>query len=100
MIFAIAARIVVLVAGLIYTGLVLTGYATEGPHYQPRLSVWDPIGSALRLLIWSGVRILHIFLTLLRLILDQLFAASGEVAAWTVERSSPDIQRKLRQRFL
>jgi hypothetical protein len=100
MVLAITAKLIVTFAVLTYVGLVLTGYATEGSHYQPRLDICAPCGSALRLLIWIGVSILHLLLTFVNSVLNQLFAASGDLAAWTVAKSSPEIERKLRQRFL
>src|ERR1039458_6745885 len=47
-------------AGAIYTGLVLTSYRINGPHYRPHFSVYAPAVSAERLLVWLGVKTLAV----------------------------------------
>jgi hypothetical protein len=93
-------KLFVVFAILVYAGVVLTEYAIDREYYQPRLDIWHPVGSALQMFLWAGVKILHLFLVLGRLLLDQLFAASADVATWTVERCAPELQRKVHERFL
>ncbi|HLI33907.1 MAG TPA: hypothetical protein VKW70_02590 [Terriglobia bacterium] len=95
-----AMKLLVVILGLIYAGLVFTGYITEGPHYQPRLHWTEPARSGERLLVWTGIKILHAFLRLFRSACNQLFTASAEVGLWVVDKSGRDIQRKVHSRFL
>ncbi len=95
-----AMKLLVAILGLFYAGLVFTGYVTEGPHYQPRLRWTEPARSGERLLVWTGIKILDAILRLVRSTCNQLFAASAEVGFWVVDKSGPDIQRKIHSRFL
>lgn len=95
-----ALKLLVGMLALLYAALVLTGYATEGPHYQPRLQLAEPFRSGQRLLVWTGIKLMDVSLRLFRFFFNQLFAASAEVGFWVVDRSGPKAQRKVRSRFL
>ncbi|HTV56865.1 MAG TPA: hypothetical protein VMI06_18375 [Terriglobia bacterium] len=85
---------------LLYTGLVLTAYATEGLRYQPRFRWTEPARSGERLLVWTGVKLLDGFLRLTRSMFNQLFLASAEIGLWLTDRSGNEVRRKVRSRFL
>lgn len=93
-------KLLVGLLGLLYAALVLTSYVTEGPHYQPRLRLAEPLRSGERLLVWTGIKVMEGLLKLFRSIFDQLFAASAEVGFWVVDKSGPKAQRKVRSKFL
>ncbi|MGH9437549.1 MAG: hypothetical protein ACRD22_06540 [Terriglobia bacterium] len=93
-------KLFVLVAGVFYAALVVAGYATEGPHYQARFHFAEPARSGERLLLWTGIKILEAAISLLRLVFNQLFIASGELALWAINKSSPRVQREVHSRFL
>ncbi len=95
-----AFKIVLGLTALIYAALVVSTYEIEGPDYHPRFQFTRPAQSSERLLIWTGVKILHTTLKMSRSILNQFYAASAEVGDWVVEKSSPSVQRKVRSKFL
>lgn len=100
MIFLTTLKLLTAVIALVYAGLVLTAYQIEGPHYQPRLELFKPARSGERLLVWTGVKLLDVMVRLGGSVFNQLFAASADVGAWVVEKSGPEVQRKVRARFL
>ncbi len=100
MIFLASLKLLVALIALVYAGLVLTAYQIEGPHYQPRLELLKPARSGERLLVWTGVKLLDAALRMGRSLLNQLFLASADVGAWVVDKSSPEVQRRVRSRFL
>ncbi len=93
-------KLFVPVAGLFYAAVVVAGYVTVGPHYQARFHFAEPARSSERLLVWTGIKILGIIITVLRLMANQLFTASAELALWAVNKSSPKVQREVHSRFL
>lgn len=95
-----AAKLLVMVLALIYGGLVIAGYITEGPHYQPRFHLDEPARSGERLLLWTGIKVLDAVLRFLRSLMNQLFTASAEVGFWLIDKSGPKLQRKVRNRFI
>lgn len=95
-----AVKLLVVLAGLIYAGLVITAYEMEGPHYRPRIQFAKPARSGERLLVWSGVKLLDALIRFSKSVFNELVMASGDVGDWVVERSSPSVQRKVRSRFL
>lgn len=97
---SLALRLLVVTAGLVYAGLVLTGYVTEGPHYQPRLRLAEPARSGERLLVWWGIKLVDFTLRFMRWILEILYDASAEVGRWAVKKSNPETQNRIRTRFL
>jgi hypothetical protein len=95
-----AVKVLVALLALIYAGLVLTGYASEGPGYQPHLSWTEPGRSSERLLIWTGIKILEALRRVTRSMFNQLFMASADIGLWFVDKSSSEVRRKVRSRFL
>jgi hypothetical protein len=93
-------KLLVALLGLLYFGLVLTAYATEGLHYKPRLRWTEPARSGERLLVWTGVKLLEAFLSLTRSMFNQLFEASAEIGLWVTDRSGTEVRRKVRSKFL
>jgi hypothetical protein len=93
-------KAMVAMLALIYLGLVFMGYASEGRYYQPRFHWSEPARSGERLLVWTGIRVFDVFLRIGRSMLDQLFTASAEVGLWVIDRSSAEVQRKVRSKFL
>jgi hypothetical protein len=93
-------KVLIALLALIYAGLVLTGYTSEGPRYQPRLSWAEPGRSSERLLIWTGIKVLDGLLRILRSMLNQLFMASADIGLWFVDKSTSEVQRKVRSKFL
>jgi hypothetical protein len=93
-------KVLIAMGILLYAGLVLMAYATEGTHYRPRLRWTEPARSGQRLLVWTGVKLLDVFLRLMRSIFNQLFQASAEIGIWLTDRSGTEVRRKVRSRFL
>ena len=93
-------KLLIVGLGLLYAGLVLMSYKTEGRHYQPRLRLAEPARSGERLLVWGGVKALDASVRASRAVLDTLYDASAEVGGWVISMSSPETQNKVRSRFL
>jgi hypothetical protein len=87
-------------AALLYIGLVILGYATEGPHYQVKFDLADPIRSMERLLVGIGVRVLAATLHVAGVIFDPLFEASAEIGEWFTKLGSAETQARYRSRFI
>ncbi|MGH9469672.1 MAG: hypothetical protein ACRD1N_04930 [Terriglobia bacterium] len=95
-----AVKLLVVLLGLAYGGLVLAGYMAEGARYQPKFHLDEPARSGERLLVWTGIKVLDAVLRVMRSMLNQLFMASAEVGFWFIDKSGPRIQRKVRSRFI
>ncbi|MGH9446545.1 MAG: hypothetical protein ACRD3O_12570 [Terriglobia bacterium] len=95
-----AVKVLIALMALVYLGLVLTGYTSEGPRYQPRLSWAEPGRSGERLLVWIGIKGLYTLLRMARSMFNQLFMASADIGFWFVNKSTSEVQRKVRSRFL
>ena len=93
-------KLLVAAGALLYVGLVLTAYVTEGTHYRPRLHWSEPMRSGERLLVWAGVKLLVAFLRLMRSVFNQLFQASAEIGIWLTDRSGTEVRRRVRSKFL
>jgi len=87
-------------SALFYIGLVILGYATEGPHYQIKFSLAEPIRSTERLMVGIGVRALSAFLYASGMLLDPLFEASAEIGDWFTNLGSAETQARYRSRFI
>ena len=85
---------------LLYIGLVILGYATEGRNYQVRFGFADPIRSTERLMVGTGVRVLSASLYAAGVLLDPLFEASAEVGEWLTHLASAETQARYRSRFI
>lgn len=64
---------------LIYLGLVLTAYRTDGPSFRPPMTLDEPVRSSERFLVWLGVRAVTRLLRASRVILETFFEASADV---------------------
>lgn len=95
-----AVKLVLLMCGLLYISLVIAGYVMEGPRYHPRFRLAEPARSGERLLIWTGIKILHAVIRFFQFILNLLFTASAEVGLWIINKSGPKVQREVRSHFL
>jgi hypothetical protein len=95
-----ALKVLVAILVLLYVGLVLMAYATEGLRYQPRLDWTEPARSGKRLLVWTGIKILYALIRIMRSMFNQLFMASAEIGLWFVDKSGSEVRRKVRSKFL
>jgi hypothetical protein len=86
-------------AGVLYAGMVLMRYRTDGPSYRLSFELRDPARSVVHSVVWLGVRVLEVFLRFARVILNMLLEASAEVGEWFM-RLSPAVQESVRSRFL
>jgi len=86
-------------AAVLYVGLVLVRYRTDGPRYRLNFNPQDPARSAQHLAVWLGVKILEGCVRVARPILNMLLEASAEVGEWLMRRS-PAVQESIRSRFL
>jgi hypothetical protein len=90
-----------MVAGmLLYTGLVLMSYRTDGPDAPLRVNYADPARSVERIMVWLGVRALAVGLGIATAVFNLLSEASAEVGEWFIRRRSPEVQAEFRSRFL
>lgn len=90
----------VVAAGVIYTGLVVTIYRINGPHYRPHVSLYEPAVSAERLLVWLGVKTLSVTIRLGAPVFGMLSEASAEVGEWYLRRRDPETVASFRSRFM
>jgi hypothetical protein len=97
-VFGAFLKLVTVVAGARYVGMVLMKYRTAGPHYRLNLELRDLAGSAEHLLVWLGVKVLDACLRAARVIFNMLLEASIEVAEWFMRRS-PAVEERVRSRF-
>jgi hypothetical protein len=86
-------------AGILYVGMVLMRYFTDGPHSRFTFDLRDPARSVLHLAVWLGVKVLQASLWFTRAILNMLLEASAEVGEWFIRRN-PAMQESVRSRFL
>lgn len=93
-------KLLLIAFGLLYVGMVLMAYRTDGPRFPLRIDFTDPARSAERFLVWIGVRALDATLRAARATVDALSEASAEVGEWFVHRSGVEVQSKYRSRFL
>jgi hypothetical protein len=96
----VAAKMLLITAGVFYASLVVATYAKEGPGFQLRLELGDPVRLGQRLLIWMGVRMTAILASAFKWILELLYEASADVGAWVVSKSNPQVQARVSSRFL
>ena len=90
----------VLIAGIVYTGLVLMSYRTDGPSFRPQINLHQPVHSVRALLVWLGVKILALTLRLGRPFFGILSEASADVGEWYLGGRDPETIAKFRSRFL
>jgi hypothetical protein len=80
--------------------LVLMTYVVFGPAYRLKLDAGSPLVSAERVVVWLGVKALHLLMLTVTIVWDLLSDASAEVGDWFVRRSSQEVQAAYRARFL
>lgn len=85
---------------VVYTGLVLMTYSTDGPRFRVRPRLADPLRSLERLLLWFGVKTLALVIRALRAPLAVLSEASAEVGEWFVARRGEEAQAGFRSHVL
>jgi hypothetical protein len=93
-------RLLLVAGGLLYAGLVLMSYRTDGGHFRLKFDLRDPARSAERLLVWLGVRAIDTVIRLAKPVYYMLAEASAEVGEWFIRRRSPEVQAALRSRFM
>jgi hypothetical protein len=86
--------------GILYAGLVLMAYRTEGDRYRPRLDKQDPVGSAAQLLVWLGVKAMGAIVRVGRATLEMLSDASAEVGEWYIRRRGGEVEAIFRSHVL
>jgi hypothetical protein len=89
-------KLLLVVFGAIYAGMVLRTYRTVGPRYHLDINVGDPARIAERFLVWLGVRVLAGVTWVGGVVLDNLSEASAEVGYWLLRGRSAEF----RSRFL
>lgn len=92
--------IVTIASVLFYLGLVILGYASEGPQYQIKFAFAEPIRSTERLLVGIGVRCLSVFFRAVGVVFDPLFETSAEIGEWLTSLGSAETQARYRSRFI
>ncbi len=85
---------------VVYLGLVLMIYATDGPRYRARFDPQSPFRSVERLLLWLGVKIVATVLQALKAATSIFAEASAEVGEWLITRRSPKAQAEFRSHVL
>lgn len=98
--FWVTMKLVLIALGILYSGLVLMAYRTEGPRYQLRLDWQGPARSAQQLLVWLGVKVLAALVYAGRAALEVLSEASAEVGEWYLRRRGGEAEATFRSRFL
>lgn len=93
-------KLLLVASALLYAGLVLMAYRTDGPRYQLRLDWLDPARSAERLLVWLGVKVVAAVLRAGRSALEILSEAAAEVGEWFIRRRGGQAEALYRSRFL
>ncbi len=81
-----AAQVVVAAGLLVYAGLVVAGYAAEGPHFQLKFDAHAPLRSVERLAVGAGVRLIGLVKRGAQPALDLLYDASADVGEWYLHR--------------
>jgi hypothetical protein len=98
--FAATLKLLLVTGGLLYAGLVLMSYRTDGPRSAPRLELADPARSVQRLMVWLGVKAVAATVGASKALLNLLSEASAEVGMWFLRRQSAEVQAAFRSRFL
>ena len=83
-------RVALIAVALLYSGLVLTRYATGGARSPLRLDLGQPTRSAEQALVWGGVKLLDGMLRALGVVWDVCTEASAEVGEWFVGKRNPN----------
>jgi len=100
MMFWSAVKLAIVAVVLLYSILVLSSYASEGPRCSPHFDLTDPAHSIRDLMVWLGVKVLSEMMCAGRWVLDLLYESSADVGSWLIAKSSAQVQAKVRSRFL
>jgi len=95
-----ALELLLLAGAILYAGLVLMTYRTDGPFSRLRLELGNPARSAQRLLVWLGVKTVAFALRTFQLAFNMLSETSAEVGEWFLRRRDREVQAAFRSRFL
>ena len=93
-------RLAIILPVLIYTGLVLMNYSTQGARYRLRLDPARPARSAGHLAVWVGVRAIGTVVHAATVVFDTLAETSAEVGEWFIHWRGPDAEARFHARFL
>ena len=93
-------RLAIVLSILIYTGLVLMNYSTEGARYRLKLDPARPARSAEHLAVWLGARAIGTAVHAARVVFDALAEASAEVGEWFIHWRGPDAEARFHAHFL
>ncbi len=85
---------------ILYGGLVLMTYLTEGPRVRLRLDWRAPGRSGERLLVWLGVKAVDALRRVGKAAFLMLTDASAEVGEWVIRRRGAEAEAAYRSRFL
>jgi hypothetical protein len=85
--------------GVLYSGLVLMSYRTDGPQPRPGFHLQDPGRSAERLLLWLGMKALALGVQIAIRTFGMLTEASAEIGEWYLDQRAPEFQASFRARF-
>jgi hypothetical protein len=98
--FAATLKLLLVAGGLLYAGLVLMSYRTDGLRSPLRLELADPARSVQRLMVWLGVKAVAATVGASKAFLSVLSETSAEVGVWFLRRRSAEVQAAFRSRFL
>jgi len=77
-------KLVLAGVAVLYFGLVLIAWRTEGAHGRVRFDWEDPARSGKQLLVWIGAKAISAVLKAVKAILDILEDASADVGDWLI----------------
>ena len=100
LLFAGLFKLLIVAAMVLYAGLVLMSYRTDGPHSHLRISLADPARSAERLVVWLGVKFVAAALRAATAVFNILAEASADVGEWVLRHRSGEAQAAFRSRFM
>jgi len=83
-------KLALLTVAVLYAGLVLMSYGTDGSRQRPRIDFRDPVTSAERLFTWLGVVVLAWSVRSAARTLAMLSETSAVVGEWFLRRHAPE----------
>jgi len=95
-----ALKLLLLSFAVLYAGLVIMTYRTNGSRYRPDLNGRDPARLLEGLAIWLGVRAVAAVLRFGRRLFEMLSETSADLGEWFIRRQSRHVQESVRSRFL
>lgn len=100
LVFAGLFKLLIVAGMILYAGLVLMSYRTDGPHLPLKVGLADPARSAERLVVWLGVKIVAAVLKAATAVFNILAEASADVGEWVIRHRSAEAQAAFHSRFL